>query len=105
LALLRLFNGAEADLFPVTINWLDNFVMWPSDLADTVEREFVAALGVQGREKFEDIQNHARAECGNAGDLNKNAVYIGSLLAMLKDAGVTSTSLDRLCDRILSFGA
>jgi putative ATP-dependent endonuclease of OLD family len=43
-ALIRLFNGNENDLFPVTTCWLSNFVMWPSNLADTVKREFIEAL-------------------------------------------------------------
>ena len=102
-ALIRLFNGDENDLFPVTTCWLNNFVMWPSDLADTVEREFIEALGVQGAEQFEHMRNKASLECGNAAGLSKNAVYIGNLLELLKDAGVTSRSLDELCERIIAF--
>ena len=79
--------------------------MWPSDLADTVKREFIVALGVQGDEQFDHLHNHACTECGNAGDLGKNAIYIGNLLASLKEKGVTSESLDQLCERIIAFGA
>ncbi len=104
-ALIRLFKGDEADLFPVTTCWLSNFVMWPSDLAYTVNREFIEALGVQGAERFEKMQNEASLECGNAGDLKKNAVYIGNLLELLKEAGATSLSLDQLCARIIAFGS
>lgn len=103
-ALIRLFNGDENDLFPVTACWLDNFVMWPSDLAATVKREFIEALGVQGAEQFEHMRNEASLECGNAGGLSKNAVYIGNLLERLKGAAVTSQSLDQLCERIITFG-
>jgi putative ATP-dependent endonuclease of OLD family len=102
-ALIRLFDGDENDPFPVTTCWLSNFVMWPSNLADTVNREFIEALGVQGAEQFEHMRNKASLECGNAGDLNKNAVYIGNLLELLKQAGVTSRSLDQLCERIIAF--
>ena len=102
-ALVRLFNGDEADLFPVTTCWLSNLVMWPSDLAATVEREFVEALGVQGAEQFDQMRNEASLECGNAGGLNKNAVYIGNLLERLKETGVTSPSLDKVCERIVEF--
>jgi putative ATP-dependent endonuclease of the OLD family len=104
-ALIRLFNGDENHLFPPTTCWLSNFVMWPSNLADTVNREFIEALGVQGAEQFEYMQNQASLECGNAGDLKKNAVYIGNLLERLKEAGVTSRSLDQLCERIITFGS
>jgi putative ATP-dependent endonuclease of OLD family len=62
------------------------------------------ALGVQGAEQFEHMRNEASLECGNAGGLGKNAVYIGNLLERLKEAGVTSRSLDQLCERIITFG-
>lgn len=104
LALLRLFDGNEGDVFPVATIWLDKLVMWPSDLADTARREFIAALGIQGTERFEEMRNNASAACGNAGDLEKNAIYIGNLLALLHEAGVTSNSLDKLCERIIAFG-
>ena len=104
IALLRLFKGDEGDVFPVATIWLDNLAFWPSNLADTIEREFIAALGVQGADRFEDMRNRASAMCGNAGDLGKNEVYIGNLLALLKEAGATSNSLERLCERIIAFG-
>jgi putative ATP-dependent endonuclease of the OLD family len=104
LALIRLFGANDGDLFPVTTLWLDNIVLWPSDLADIVEREFIVALGVQGAEQFEDIKNKTCIACGNAGDLQKNMIYIGTLLGLLYERGVTSRSLDRLCDAIIAFG-
>jgi len=85
--------------------WLDDFVLWPSDLADTLKREFIVALGIQGAEQFEHMHNRACDDCGNAGDLGKNTVFIGNLLASLKDTGATSKSLDKLCERIIAFGA
>ena len=102
-ALIRLFNGDENDPFPVTTCWLSNFVMWPSNLADTVNGEFIEALGVQGPEQFKQMRHKAFLECGNAGGLEKNAVYIGNLLELLKQAGVTSRSLDQLCETIIAF--
>lgn len=104
-ALIRLFGADEGDIFPVATIWLGNFVMWPSNLADTIEREFIVALGVQGAEQFEDMRNKASQACGNAGDLDKNMVYIGNLLRLLKERGVASQSLDKLCDIIVRFGA
>jgi len=104
IALIRIFGADEGDLFPVAPVSLNNFVMWPSNLADTVEREFIVALGVQGAEQFEDMQNKASLACGNAGGLSKNMVYIGNLLRLLKERGVTSHSLDKLCENIITFG-
>lgn len=105
LALVRLFGGDEYNLFPTAPVWLAAFVLWPSNFFDTIKREFIVALNVQGAEQFEHMHNRACHDCGNAGDLGKNAVYIGNLLSSLKEAGVTSTSLDLLCDRIIAFGA
>jgi len=63
----------------------------------------IEALGVQGAEQFEDIHAKACLECGNASGLEKNAVYIGNLLELLKQVGVTSGSLDKLCETIIAF--
>jgi len=104
-ALLRLFKGDATDLFPITTQWLDNLVLWPSDLADTAKREFIEALGIQGKERFEELQTCARAGCGDAGDLDKNALYIGTLLSLLVDKNVTSRSLDMVCEKIIKLGA
>ncbi len=103
LALIRLFKGNESDCFPITTCWQGDFVMWPSTLADTVNGEFIEALGLQGTEQFEHMRNQACAECGDAGGLEKNAVYIGNLLELLKEARVTSRSLDQLCEQIIVF--
>jgi hypothetical protein len=100
-----LFGGNEGDVFPVATLWLDNLVLWPSDLAHTVKQEFVAALAPQGADRFEDVRTRASKMCGDAGELEKNAVYLGNLLTLLKEAGATSGSLDRLCDRIIAFGS
>lgn len=77
--------------------------MWPFDLGDTIEGELVAALGAKGKEQFEELRNRANAQCGNAGDLEKNAIFIGNMLSLVHEAGVTSKSLDRLCEAIMSF--
>jgi predicted ATP-dependent endonuclease of OLD family len=104
-ALIRIFGGDDSDLFPTGILWLDNLVIWPSDLADQVEREVVAALGAQGAEQFVLMQNKARADAGNAGDLEKNVVYIGNLLAEIRASKATSLILDKLCDKVINFGS
>jgi predicted ATP-binding protein involved in virulence len=102
-ALIRLFGGDETNLFPSGVIWLKQLVIWPSDLADTAKREFVLALGTQGAEKWDSICNKARADAGNAGGLDKNTVYIGHLLSRVHEQGVTSSALDALCNKILTF--
>jgi len=104
-ALLRLLGGDENDLFPTGPVWGDRFVAWPSDLGSFVETEFIVSLGVQGNLKFGALKGKANAECGFAGDLGKNAIYIGALLSMLQEGGANSGSLDQLCEKIIEFGA
>ena len=104
LALARVFGGDEGDLFPTAPQWNQNFVVWPANLADTVEREFIVSLGTQGKQHYEVICTKARDKCGNAGGLGKNPIYIGHLLELAKMDGAKSMSLDRLCDAIISFG-
>ena len=48
LALLRVFNGDEKEVFPVMTYWLGNFVMWPSTLVDTIKTEFIEAYRSSG---------------------------------------------------------
>jgi hypothetical protein len=104
-ALLRLFGGDDNNVFPTGVVFADQFITWPGDIADTFERECIAALGVQARQRFDDFRNRASAECGNAGDLNKTALYVGHLLAQVHDAGIVPQSLDLLCQKLVEFGA
>jgi putative ATP-dependent endonuclease of the OLD family len=80
-------------------------VIWPSDLADIAKREFIVSLGPQGEAQLEAIENQARADAGNAGDLGKNSIYIAYFLERLSKANGQSPSLDRLCEKILQFSA
>ncbi len=104
-ALLLLLGGDENDTFPTGPVWGDRFVAWPSDLGQFVETEFCVYLGVQGNLKFDALKCKANAKCGLAGGLEKNAIYIGSLLSLLKEEGTGSGSLDQLCEEIINFGA
>jgi predicted ATP-dependent endonuclease of OLD family len=101
-AMLRLLGGDETNVFPTGVLWYDRLVVWPSDFADTVKREFIVALGPQGDERFKAAEEFARADAGFAGDLEKNTMYIGYLLERLFEQKVTSPSLDRICQQIIS---
>jgi putative ATP-dependent endonuclease of the OLD family len=105
IALARIFGGIVDDPFPTAPQWNTNFVLWPFDLADTIERELVESLGAQGRQHFDDIKERARARCGHAERLEKNPIYIGHLLDIAWAEGARSKSLDRLCKSIIDFGA
>jgi putative ATP-dependent endonuclease of the OLD family len=101
-ALALIFGAKEDDPFPTAPQWSAEMVLWPEDLADTVERELVESLGQQGSEHLDNIKAIARAKCGNAKHLQKNPVYIGYLLQIARYQGGRSKSLDRLCDVIIS---
>ena len=100
-AMLRLFGQDENEFFPTGTLWSDGLVVWPSDFANTVRSEFILALGLQGAEQFKAVEDAARADAGCAGDLGKNTMYIGFLLTRLSAKGITSKSLDRVCDLII----
>jgi energy-coupling factor transporter ATP-binding protein EcfA2 len=103
-AIARIFGGDEEDLFPTAPQWHDGLVLWPANFADTVRRELVTSLGIQGALHFEDICDRARYACGNAERLQKNPIYIGHLLDLAWHEGARSESLDHLCTKILAFG-
>ena len=100
--MLRLLGGDETNVFPTGVLWYDRLVVWPSDFADIVKREFIVALGPQGDERFKAAEEFARADAGFAGTLEKNTMYIGYLLARLVEQKVASPSLDRVCEQIIS---
>lgn len=101
-AMIRLLGEDENNCFPSGILWGKRLVVWPSDLGDSVRRDVIAALGAQGEAHFDAIVEKARADAGHAGDLEKNTMYIGYLLAALVEKGVKSEVLDRLCNQILA---
>lgn len=102
-ALLRLFGGDDSNLFPTGVIFGDRFATWPDDIGETFKRECIAAIGVQAKDRFENLQNKSRAKYGNAGSLNKDTLYIGDLLSRIHDLGITPPSLDQLCSNILKF--
>ncbi len=69
-----------------------SLAMWPADFEEQVKRESVVAIGVQGHDRFESLRNEANAQCGNAGDLKKNAMYIAALLDLQFEAGIKGRS-------------
>jgi hypothetical protein len=101
-AMSRLLGEDDNNLFPSGMLRGKRLVVWPSDFADSVKKDFIEALDPQGAEQFDQTIEKARTEAGHAGDLEKNTMYIGSLLAALKDKGAGSALLDRLCDQILA---
>ncbi len=103
LAMLKLFEEDETQVFPSGVLSLENLIIWPSDLADIVERESIVALGIQGAEQWGSMVEKAIADTGHAGDLHKNTIYVSHLLQRLAEAKAIPPSLDRACEKIVAF--
>ena len=103
-ALLRLFGGDDNNLFPTGVILGKRYVTWPDDIGDTFSRECIANLGVQAQDRFLDMQEKSRVACGQGPGIEKDAVYIGELLARVHAAGITPPSLAELCNALLTFG-
>tara|TARA_R110002049_G_scaffold130820_1_gene289281 strand:+ start:15774 stop:17726 length:1953 start_codon:yes stop_codon:yes gene_type:complete len=93
-ALLTLVCRPEDAPFPDETVWGKGFTMWYSDIGDTVESEF-------GKDEWATCRDEADRLYGHAGGLKKNSLHIGASLAIAWDAGMRSSSLERLCAGIL----
>jgi predicted ATP-dependent endonuclease of OLD family len=100
--LFNLFNSPNKDPFPVDTLWEKDFVAWPINFGKTVEAELRASIGDQ---KFDVLKGKACATFDYAGDLNKAALYIGTLVTTVVEVGGKCVSLDKLCSWILNFGS
>jgi putative ATP-dependent endonuclease of OLD family len=100
-ALLQLLGGDPNTLFPDATIQTALYTIWPSNMGKVVDAELEYTLG---RERYSKIQDQARDEYGQDGSLEKNTLLIGSKLFLAKEAGGTSASLDRLCQKLLEFG-
>ena len=95
LALLRILGSKDAAAFPKEPLWEESFVQWPNRLSVSVQAEIGTGLWAECCES-------ASAEWGHAGNLRKNPLHIGSALRLAWDRGARSTTLARVCDRILA---
>lgn len=98
-ALLGFLGGDVTNLFPQTYQSNDRFTMWPLDLGQLVQEEFVNSLGI---DIWGQVSNQAHSQFGNDGGLKKNTMLVGAKLALALDAGGSSPSLDALCKRLIA---
>ena len=96
-AILRLV-GATVEPFPADIAWGDNYVVWPSTLAKAVEAE----LGAPWQRHMDIVR---RRDFGDEPDLEKNALFISSVLKEAFAEGDRSAVLGHLCDSILRYAS
>ena len=93
-ALLKLLGREDSDPMPTNPMWGQGFVMWPLDIGAIVKTDI-------GAEAWDQACTHADQQYGQAGNLRKNTLHIGTALAYAWDAGHRSVHLDRLCNEIL----
>ncbi len=94
--LLKIIGGDPSRPFPDTIIWGKRYVMWPKDMAKSIQEEV-------GVDVWDKACETARKNCGHARNIEKNAIYVGALLAHLWDIDCKPTTLNNLCASILSF--
>jgi len=97
LAILGLCGVGKPEPFPSETLWGDNVVMWESDIGRVVEEEI-------GKEDWKKFGERANAEYGHAGTLGKNVLHIASRLELAWGEGKKSSSLEKVCRRIMTFG-
>ncbi len=88
--------GSGSDAFPNEVVWGDNYVVWPSDLADTLKSE-------AGNEAWGRYNGAASVAYANAGGLQKNSLHIAERLLNAHADGCLFPTMERLCDALLAF--
>jgi predicted ATP-dependent endonuclease of OLD family len=97
--LLNILGEIHANPFPNAPVWGAAYAQWPTNLGDTLKSEVATTA-------WEETRNDATKELGNPeGISSKNAVFIGTHLAALKEKGHVPASLERLCQEIITFAA
>lgn len=96
-AILQLCNVKDPDPLPTNTFWGNCIVMWSSEIGSVVEADI-------GKEPWKRYREEADKMYGHAGNMHKNMLYIGTVLALAWDDGKKSASLEKLCKELLKFG-
>jgi putative ATP-dependent endonuclease of the OLD family len=97
-ALLGLAGGDPAVPFPAQIVWTPNLVVWPNTLGDVMAHDI-------GQARWDQLHTETNGQFGNPKSFGKNAMHIGTRLALAHAAGDNPVSLDTLCQCIVQFAA
>ena len=95
--ILNLCGLTDQPAMPTHTVWHTSCVVWKSEMGQIVKEDFDPAI-------FQQIHQTAITECGDGGNMNKNEMYIGCLLAEAYQLGHKPVTLKRLCDSIVEFG-
>lgn len=96
-ALLSRLGGNMAEPFPAATKSEATYTVWPANLGETLKANV-------GQVRWDQLHNLASARFGHPSGFGKNAMHIGTKMALAKEAGDNFPSLDELCERIITFG-
>lgn len=96
-ALFSLLDLSDAEPFPASPLWGARYAAWPTDLGSVVKAE--------AADHWDAAGSVASAACGGAGGVQKNTLHIGARLRELQRVEAQTTSLDNLCESIVSFAS
>lgn len=92
--LLKLVDGEYQTPFPEDNVWGKGFTVWKTDIGKIVKNEL-------GSIEWEKYSNKVNGEYDHIGDLNKNSLFIGSVLYEAWLEKNISESLKKICEMIL----
>lgn len=99
LAILRLSSAKNPDPFPTTMFPAPDVAVWPTDMGGVIRQDI-------GLEEWTQFENLVREKKGiSEGHLNKNVLFIGSILTEAWAAQKRSLILETLCNSIIAFAS
>ncbi|NGZ10585.1 MAG: DUF2813 domain-containing protein [Nitrospira sp. LK70] len=96
-AILRLCGIKDPTPFPETDFWEINVVMWQSEIGSIAKADI-------GEKDWAKFCEKADKMYGHTGNMQKNMLYIGTVLSLAWDKGKKSPDLEKLCKEICAFG-
>lgn len=92
---LQTLLGTNVEPFPDTDVWGENHVIWQTNLADRVRRDF--------GDNYKRLTEAARQHYAQEGGLEKNGLFIADWLSAARTEMLSSPTLIRLCESIIAF--
>lgn len=93
--LLGLLGGDVSIPFPENVVWGDKYIVWPDKITSVIKRDIP-------EDKFTAYKRTAAIEHGSVRYLEKNTLFIGSILRLAHDDGLVPATIDKACSEILA---
>ena len=94
--LLKALGQAADKPFPDSIQWGENFAIWPATLGTSLKADVPEELWAAARDLADQEFEHA-------GDLQKNVLHIAFRLEKIVSAGCRPACLEQLAERLMAF--